>query len=160
MGRPRIRTTEECRKLAHQYYLANKERWGRKAHAYYLSHRGKIWQEKSCVICGSLFTPTCSGSIVCSNVCRLKRKRQTNTKCRLEQKQRVLDLLGNVCKNCGNSDKRVLQIDHINGGGNKEFKAIGLGHNFYKHILVVTGKGYQILCANCNWIKRHENNEN
>ena len=72
----------------------------------------------------------------------------------------TLDLLGGKCFRCGFSDIRALQIDHVNGGGTKEKKAITT--NFMKFILDKILQGsteYQILCANCNWIKRDENNE-
>ncbi len=75
----------------------------------------------------------------------------------------VLELLGGKCKSCGISDNRVLQIDHINGNGYKENKILGYSggntHRYYRHILDVKGEGYQLLCANCNWIKRYEKKE-
>lgn len=72
----------------------------------------------------------------------------------------IYDLLGEKCIRCGFDDKRALQIDHVYGGGNKERKSRGT--NNYKLILnkILDGsKEYQILCSNCNWIKRFENNE-
>ena len=84
-------------------------------------------------------------------------------------KTEILTLLGNKCSNPFNiehggfiSDRRCLQIDHINGGGCKDRKGVG-GISFLTKILKaikVGSKDYQLLCANCNWIKRHENNEN
>ena len=74
----------------------------------------------------------------------------------------VLEALSKVCARCGFDDIRALQIDHINGGGSKERKERGFGKNFHKHVLSSFIKGenrYQLLCANCNWIKRVENNE-
>ena len=65
--------------------------------------------------------------------------------------------LGGVCCRCGFSDVRALQIDHVNGGGSKEHRAI---RNDGIHRKVLAGEpGYQLLCANCNWIKRVENGE-
>jgi hypothetical protein len=60
---------------------------------------------------------------------------------------------GPKCKGCGNEDVRVLQIDHIDGGGTKHHKEVGLGR-MYKW-LKKRGfpPGYQVLCANCNTIK-------
>ena len=40
-------------------------------------------------------------------------------------RKQVLQILGNKCVKCGLEDYRVLQIDHIHGGGNKEYKKIG-----------------------------------
>lgn len=74
----------------------------------------------------------------------------------------VVDALGGKCVRCGFSDPRALQIDHVNGGGSKERKERGFSSNFHKHVLrsFINKEGkYQLLCANCNWIKRFEGNE-
>jgi len=77
-------------------------------------------------------------------------------------RNKVFTALGNKCINCGFEDKRALQIDHINGGGIADRKRKG-GHTymFYKQILSESDfkENYQILCANCNWIKKVEKNE-
>ncbi len=78
----------------------------------------------------------------------------------LSIKEEVFDKLGHSCCRCGFADKRALQIDHVNGGGNKEHKEIRNGYAFLKKVLFDTGGAYQILCANCNWIKRMERGEN
>ena len=63
------------------------------------------------------------------------------------------------CIRCGFSDIRSLSIDHIKGNGNKHRKEIGIG-NFYQWIKKNNfPKGFQVLCFNCQWIKRSENNE-
>lgn len=74
----------------------------------------------------------------------------------------VLEALGGRCVGCGFDDKRALQIDHINGRGSKERKERPYRGNFHKHVLksfLSQENKYQLLCANCNWIKRVENNE-
>ena len=74
----------------------------------------------------------------------------------------VIDALGGRCVRCGFADIRALQIDHINGGGSKERKELGFGGNFHKNVLrsfLANENKYQLLCANCNWIKRCENKE-
>ena len=84
----------------------------------------------------------------------LSRQKRTKT-----QREEIINLLGKKCK-CGFSDSRALAIDHINGGGNVERKSIGGG--YYTHILskIKSGsKEYQILCFNCNQIKKVENKE-
>lgn len=64
------------------------------------------------------------------------------------------------CKKCSFPDIRALQIDHVKGGGNHEKKIIGKGfYNMYKKIISNSPNSYQVLCANCNWIKRCENRE-
>lgn len=64
----------------------------------------------------------------------------------------------NVDESKGCTDERCLQIDHIYGGGNKEVKELSYSTRLLKYLEDMTGM-YQLLCANCNWIKRHENNE-
>ena len=75
-----------------------------------------------------------------------------------KKRKEILNFLGGKCVRCGFSDWRVLQIDHINGGGVKEHKKISNTSTFYKTVKTHKEK-YQVLCANCNWIKRYENNE-
>ena len=75
-------------------------------------------------------------------------------------KSKVFKILGESCVNCGFSDKRALQIDHINGDGYLENRKRNAAH--YRKVVesvLREEKRYQILCCNCNWIKRHENNE-
>lgn len=78
----------------------------------------------------------------------------------------VLEVLGNKCVKCGFNDKRALQIDHVNGGGAKELRSKKLGYSkkgYYRNVIesfLVKENKYQLLCANCNWIKKHVNNEN
>lgn len=64
------------------------------------------------------------------------------------------------CKFCKTDDLRVLSIDHINGGGSRERKLVGFGNTFY--IWLVKNNfpdGYQVLCMNCQMIKRAKNKE-
>jgi len=75
-------------------------------------------------------------------------------------KERVFKVLGDRCTRCGFSDKRSLQIDHVNGSGVAEHAEVKNPGKFYLKVLSDTTGKYQILCANCNWIKRAENNEN
>lgn len=98
-----------------------------------------------------------------SNQCNRKRYEKT--------KQEIFDLLGNKCSNpnClvpnGCTDVRCLQIDHVHGGGRQEVIKImkkGCAITYYKMILEkikLGSKDYQLLCANCNWIKRFEGKE-
>lgn len=77
----------------------------------------------------------------------------------LDLKNQVYDKLGHVCCRCGFSDKRALQIDHVNGGGNRELKEVRNNATYLQKVIKDTEGTYQILCANCNWIKRFERNE-
>ena len=94
-----------------------------------------------------------------------ERRRGKERKLRIK----ILEKLGNKCSNpcCawinedgsrGCTDFRCLQIDHKKGGGKKELKNLSR-KNYYKKVLADTTDSYQILCANCNWIKRVLNKE-
>jgi hypothetical protein len=75
-------------------------------------------------------------------------------------RQQVIKLLGGKCKQCGFSDLMALQIDHINGDGNKERKSVHCDTRMRKILKNENErKRFQILCANCNFIKRYTNNE-
>lgn len=80
-----------------------------------------------------------------------------------KKKKEIHTALGGICLKCGFSDSRALQIDHINGGGYTERKLYPTNpKKYYSDILksINNNEGkYQLLCANCNWIKRFENNE-
>jgi len=79
-----------------------------------------------------------------------------------ELRRLVFNKLGNKCVRCGYTDPRALQIDHIHGGGSKEHRK----YNGPQYIVMLDKlplhklkEKYQVLCANCNWIKRFENKE-
>ena len=74
----------------------------------------------------------------------------------------ILTKLGNRCVICGNGDPRVLQIDHINGKGCEERRKLGtsgLSNKLIKLNEIELRQNYQLLCANCNSIKRYEKME-
>ncbi len=84
-------------------------------------------------------------------------------------KTRVYAKLGNRCANpkclwinedgtSGCTDFRCLQIDHVNDDGTSSGdRALKSGYKFYLKVINDTKGLYQLLCANCNWIKRHAN---
>ena len=100
-----------------------------------------------CITCGS---PERYSNGRCAP-CQRSRSRRRNK----EARSQVLNALGAECVECGFTDTRALQIDHVNGGGNHERRKKGNGHHYYQHMLRDLTL-YQVLCANCNWIKRHE----
>lgn len=79
--------------------------------------------------------------------------------------------MGGKCKICGFADFRALQIDHVKGDGcidRKErlklYKPLGgeRREGFYRTVSKSIDNNenrFQLLCANCNWIKRVENRE-
>jgi RNase P subunit RPR2 len=94
---------------------------------------------------------------------------EDNRKIRKKLKEEIYHMLGNKCSNpnClvpnGCRDVRCLQIDHINGGGQKSRKQFQANYiKYYTFVLQqlkAGSKDYQLLCANCNWIKRVEAKE-
>jgi hypothetical protein len=94
-------------------------------------------------------------------------------KARADCRKEILTLLGGRCANpncswlnsdglMGCTDDRCLQIDHVNGGGNTDTKTVG-PQSMYLRIRRELRAGekekYQLLCANCNWIKRTTHHE-
>jgi hypothetical protein len=77
----------------------------------------------------------------------------------VKERQEIIQLLGGRCVRCGFEDVRALQVDHRYGDGADERRDYS-GAAYYRHILrsLHTGR-YQLLCANCNAIKRVENFE-
>jgi hypothetical protein len=82
----------------------------------------------------------------------------------------ILNIFGNKCSNPYNIDhssfekdinyKYCLQIDHINGGGKKQRKEFKGANNIrYFNYIINNLSEHQLLCANCNWMKRIVNNE-
>ena len=74
----------------------------------------------------------------------------------------MIDLMGGKCKHCGITDPRVLQVDHIHGNGRKDPNSNQTGASYCLRVIqsfLLEEDKYQILCANCNWIKKHEKGE-
>jgi len=92
---------------------------------------------------------------------RGRNRKSLNTWTRNYYRQRRIDTIGAMggsCFQCGFADRRALQIDHVNGGGTQERKKLSYMQQ-HKRALEFPEE-YQLLCANCNWIKKTENNEN
>lgn len=75
-------------------------------------------------------------------------------------RQKIIQTLGGKCMKCGFFDWRALQVDHINGfpGLGRLSNAVLLLRDILESLSKKSNK-YQLLCANCNWIKRYENQE-
>ncbi len=68
----------------------------------------------------------------------------------------ALEIVGRgklVCKNCGCDKIKLLEINHIHGGGRKEFSKRG-NSLFYLDIIAKRRKivDLNILCRLCNWL--------
>jgi len=71
----------------------------------------------------------------------------------------ALAALGGRCQRCGFDDWRALQIDHVEGAGTEERKRQSSGRTIAFEVVKGRREGLQVLCANCNWIKRYERGE-
>ena len=90
---------------------------------------------------------------------RLREQRNSKNKARgIAIREAAHELLGGVCCRCGFADWRALQIDHLNGNGRHDRSRFMNREQFLKAVLEEPEK-YQLLCSNCNWIKRHEQHE-
>jgi len=84
-----------------------------------------------------------------------------------EVRKRLLALYGSKCARCGFSDPRALQFDHVNGDGHKsrytyrnaKGQVVRSGTPTRYYDIASHPEKYQVLCANCNWIKRAEQGE-
>ena len=70
------------------------------------------------------------------------------------KRKKILEKLGGKCNQCGFNDPRALQIDHINNDGYQERRKFLSGEQILNKVLEDTENRYQLLCANCNVIKR------
>jgi len=139
--------SEKIKKQVHDYYLN---------HKYIITQRSKLWYH--------------------NNKEKAKQYKQNNKqKVRMwtrhymnKFRKSLIQILGNKCSNTncliagGCTDIRCLQLDHINGGGRKElreFKNNIYRYRYYCNHPDEAKQKLQVLCANCNWIKRYENNE-
>lgn len=96
------------------------------------------------------------------------RHREIQREHRYRVRREILTLLSGSlsCGKCGYSaDWRALQIDHIHGGGKHDSRTRGGNTNLWslrnwiKKYPEAARDMYQVLCANCNWIKRFDNDE-
>jgi len=74
-------------------------------------------------------------------------------------KQEVIQGYGGRCVGCGIADARILDLDHVNGGGSKarcHLRGAPTRSNGYAY-RDARNRGfpadYQLLCRNCNWLK-------
>ncbi len=133
------------RGLCHKH-LRRRNRYGDPFKHTYDSSRG----------CKSLL---CNNKHSANGFCRIHDKEQYQ----INLKKEVYKILNQwSCVRCGFSDKRALQFDHIHGDGHKLLKIMISSTARLRYYIVnpeITKKTIQVLCANCNWIKRAENKE-
>lgn len=85
------------------------------------------------------------------------KKSKMATERRRRRRLGFLVSLGGQCVECGFSDPRALEVDHINGGGTQARSKVG-DVDSYHHLLTADAAAgrLQLLCANCHRIKDHE----
>lgn len=71
-------------------------------------------------------------------------------------RKQVFIKLGDKCAICGFADPRALQIDHVFNDGYKERWEMRSQSQRMRKVLKDNSGRYQILCANCNFIKKYE----
>jgi len=64
-----------------------------------------------------------------------ERRKEAARLCNLRLRLAVIAQLGGSCANCGVADPRILQINHINGGGTKEDRKGRRVRQYYRSIL-------------------------
>lgn len=148
-----LKDSEANKKYRQQYYQKNKEREKKQSKDYYQNHKEELqkWSHKY------------YHNHQQEYLRNIKKKHEL-------LKGEIIELLGGKCANPYNlphpdwcNSLECLQIDHVHGNGPKERKQFKSPWTLYLYILekIKAGsKDYQLLCANCNWIKRHKNGEN
>ena len=76
-----------------------------------------------------------------------------------KRKELIQVLGGDVCKHCGITDFRVLQIDHIFGNGKDMPLSKSDILDLYLDNPYLANQELQILCCNCHRIKSLENGD-
>jgi hypothetical protein len=90
---------------------------------------------------------------------RLREKRNPKNLANARRlRQEILSVFGGRCVRCGFDDWRALQVDHVNGGGRRDRRRFSNKSEFLRAVLADPDL-YQLLCANCNWIKKYEREE-
>lgn len=97
--------------------------------------------------------------------CRNKLSTKNRKKKLIQYYEKIFKILGTKCIKCGFENPRALQVDHINRSGNYQ-RTVKFNKNLYKYYKYISElsaeelkNNYQVLCANCNWIKRHKYHE-
>lgn len=140
---------EELKAKARANYYANKEKRAKQCKQYRLTHKEELAR------LGRIYYLKTRDKQRAYKIIHERNRSQA-------LKTKIYELLGDTCVRCGFADKRALQIDHINGHGGQLLKGI-CTQKYYRSIIAMSDierkATYQILCANCNWIKKAENNE-
>lgn len=146
-----------------EYYIRNKEKISRRGAEYYQKNKEKLkaysrkWSKDNYEKNRERISITHKANYLKNRPANLKWHKEHWASMRKE----LIDFMGGKCLFCGFTDIRALQIDHVNGGGRQETKSNGSlkSPRHYQEHIQKNRANYQLLCANCNWIKKHENQE-
>lgn len=132
-------------------------------------------QNTKCVLCGGkmISIPGARGGKkikYCSSACKEKARRIRHSKnSAIRQisyskryysiKEKVYSKYGNQCAHCSEQRSPCLSIDHVNGNGAEDRRETKGSTAFLLKVLSDDSGEYQILCMNCQWMKRHRNKE-
>jgi hypothetical protein len=123
------------------------DQWSKDKH-HHIGRRGEL------VYCHHNNCRTRSGWVNTWQRARRHKKNVGHT-AREQLKDHALKLYGEKCAHCGFSHRDALQFDHVNGGGRADRNSFSSPTAFYQHVIDEHESGkFQILCANCNIIKR------
>ena len=143
------------REKARQYYQENREKAKRGMKGYYGLHRTSILARVKTRYYLLKSHPELRGRNLLSEEELARHQQEGHRRRRLT----LISRMGGECVRCGFSNWRALQVDHINGGGTKDRTRTASPLVYLKQIMG-NKADYQLLCANCNWIKKYENKEN
>ena len=132
-----FKSIEKKRAYDRAYNATHKEKLKKQSHEYYLANKEKIIQK--------------SKKHAQENSERIKQYHKGyHGKHRLEVLAKIDPAM--KCANCGCDDTRLLEINHIKGGGKKEQKKAGVTRNLV--LLIQTSKrgteDLNLLCRACN----------
>ena len=130
------------------------------ANEFYFSHGKRSSYCRTCNAKYNLQLPTYRQSLrkrLTNYHAHRKHYRQIHLAWSRNRRLQLIRKYGGKCVRCGFVDWRALQFDHIVGVGVREYRR-GTS-KYYRSILEDKSGKFQLLCANCNWIKRYENNE-
>jgi len=128
-----------------------------KCKQYHRDLTAKRREQRICVKCGKM--PPEAGKTTCKACTKDNRKR--DRKKRVKLKDEVMAAYGGpICAGCGEDEVEILEIDHINGGGNAHRKSlVGPGGKvtnmtsaqFYRWLRDQGyPPGFRVLCPTCN----------
>lgn len=82
--------------------------------------------------------------------------REQSRESKKKLRESLFKLYGHTCCVCGFNDKRALTLDHKLNNGSAERKELGERGVYYRARDNYLPSEYQILCMNCQFIKRCE----